>query len=356
MADDNGVKKTSTMPGNERTCPNCGGILTYDPSSRKLHCSLCGKYKEIVNGKKGNVKGVAYKDILNSNRGTPGDKAKLLSCANCGAELIYDSTQVSGTCPFCGSTNLVASALTGSIMSPNGIIPFSIDENGAKESFYKHLNRQLLFPNVKHYVLEKLFPVYLPYISFDSDTVSDYKIEIGYRDSDGGNITYKPCSGSYKRSFSDITVFASSKTKNEQINKIRNIHPSSILPFHPGYMAGYYAERNSMTLKHAFEVAQYDMSDVLNVVIPEHAVREFKGDKYRNLEYKTEYNNTNYKYILAPFYLASFSYKGKKYDVAINGETGGVACEIPFPRKMIITILIILGILAAAFLTFLFFR
>ena len=128
MADDNGLRKTSTIPGNERKCPNCGGTLTYDPSAGKLQCSLCQKYETISYGTNDDVKvkGIAYKEILNSNRGTPGDKCKLLSCDNCGAELIYNSVQVSGSCPFCGSTNIVSVARTGSIMSPNGIIPFSI--------------------------------------------------------------------------------------------------------------------------------------------------------------------------------------------------------------------------------------
>ena len=50
MADNNGFKKTATMPGNERKCPNCGGTLTYNPGARKLFCSLCGKYKDITKG------------------------------------------------------------------------------------------------------------------------------------------------------------------------------------------------------------------------------------------------------------------------------------------------------------------
>jgi len=336
MAEDNGLRKTSTIPGNERKCPNCGGTLTYDPSSGKLYCSLCQKYETISRGTHDDVKvkGIAYKDILNSNRGIPRDKCKLLSCDNCGAELIYTSVQVSGTCPFCGSTNIVPAARTGSIMSPNGIIPFSIDENKAKASFHNHLKSSLsLFtPDTEHYALENLAPVYLPCFSFDSDAVSDYLIEIGYRDSDG-NIHYKTRGGTYKGSFSGITVFASSKTQNSQINRITEFHPSSVLPFHPDYLAGYYAERCSMTLNHAYEIAQQNITEKLNTAIPEHALREFKGVKYKNLFFEPEYSNTHYKYILAPFYLASYTHKDEKYDVAINGVTGEVASDIPFTRQ-----------------------
>ena len=334
MADDNGLRKTFTIPGNERKCPNCGGTLTYDPSTGKLHCSLCQKYETISCGTHDDVKvkGIAYKEILNSNRGTPGDKCKLLSCDNCGAELIYNSVQVSGSCPFCGSTNIVSVARTGSIMSPNGIIPFSIDKNGAKAAFYKHLKSILFTSDTEQYALENLVPVYLPYFSFDSDIVSDYLIEIGYRDSDG-DIRYKACSGTYKGSFSDVTVFASSKIQNGQINRITGFHPSSVLPFHPDYLAGYYAERCSMTLNHAYEIARQNITEKLNTAIPKYALREFKGVKYKNCFFETEYGNTYYKYILAPFYLASVNYKGKKYDVAINGNTGKVASEMISTRQ-----------------------
>ena len=359
MADNNGFKKTATMPGNERKCPNCGGTLTYNPGAMKLFCSLCGKYKDITKGTNGNAKveSIAYNDIFNSNRAPLGDKCKLLSCDNCGAELIYDSAQVSGTCPFCGSTNIIPAASAGSITRPCGIIPFSINEKRARSSFREYLKKELIIPGIKKYALENLFPVYLPYFSFDSDTVSDYLIEIGYRNPDGGDIVYKPRNGSYKRPFAGITVFASSKTQNDLIKKIGDFSSSSIQPFDPDYMAGYYAERNSTSLKHGFEVAQDYITRELNRLIPEAALRKFGGDKYQNLKYKTAYTDVTYKYILAPVYLASFTYKGNKYDVAINGSTGKVACDPPSTLKFFISLMIILGLIATtALVAYLIFR
>ena len=108
MTDDSKFTKTTTMPGTERKCPNCGGTLTYNAKARQMYCSLCGKFKEISYGthKDLEVKGIPYNAIFNSNCAIPGDKCKILSCDNCGAELIYDSLQVSGTCPFCGFFDL----------------------------------------------------------------------------------------------------------------------------------------------------------------------------------------------------------------------------------------------------------
>ena len=352
MADNNEFKKTTILQGTERKCPNCGGTLTYNARSRAMFCSLCGKAQEIEQSPDNNkVEGIEYNDLFNSNRAALGDKCKLLSCSNCGAELIYDSAQVSGNCPFCGSTNIVPAAETGSIMTPNGIIPFSLDENGARTCFRNNMKNKFFIPlGIKNCTLENLFPVYLPYLYFESDTVSDYLIDIGYRDQHG-NVDYKPCKGTYKKRFADIPVFASSKIQNNQIDKIGGFSPSYARPFNPEYMAGYYAERNSITLKHGFEVAQYIITNVLNKNIPKDALRQFKGDKYMNLRYKTKYNNTKFKYILAPVYLASLTYKGRKCDVAINGKTGKVSCDAPSTLKFyIILLIVLLAVIAAAIL------
>lgn len=51
--------------------------------------------------------------------------------------------------------------------------------------------------------------------------------------------------------------------------------------------------------------------------------------KSGSLNFSTEYSDIKYKYVIAPVYLASFTYKGEKYDVAINGESGEVACDPP---------------------------
>ena len=359
MADNNGFTKTTTMPGTERKCPNCGGTLTYNANAQKLYCSLCGKYKEISYGTHEDVevKGIAYNEIFNANSATPGIKCKILSCANCGAELIYDSAQVSGRCPFCGSTNIALTAAATSIMRPNGIIPFSIDEDKARGCFREHIKRKLFIPyKISHCTLDNLFPVYLPFFGFDANTKSSYVIEIGYYDSDG-NIHYKTCNGTYEKHFQEFPLSASSKVYNSQVDKIRQFDPLSARPFNPDYMAGYYAERNSTSLKHGFEKVQYYITGKLNKLIPKDALRKFRGDRYRNLDFKTNYTDVTYKYILAPVYLASFTYKGKKYDVAINGSTGDVACDPPSARKFFIALFIILGIIAVgAFIAYLIYN
>ncbi len=359
MADSNGFTKTTTMPGTERKCPNCGGTLTYNANAQKLYCSLCGKFKEISYGTHEDVevKGIVYNEIFNANSATLGDKCKILSCANCGAELIYDSAQVSGRCPFCGSTNIALTAAATSIMRPNGIIPFFFDEDKARMIFRERMKWNIFVPyKVKHSTLDNLFPVYLPYFGFEANTKSSYVIQIGYR-SDDGDIYYQPRRGTFEKFFKEIPMSASSRVYNTQVDKLRQFRPSSARPFNPDYVAGYYAERNSTSLRHAFELAQDYMTRKLYKLISEDAVRQFDGVKSKDLDFKTKYSDVKYKYILVPVYLASFTYRGKKYDVAINGSTGDVACDPPSARKFFIALLIILGIIAtAAFIAYQIYR
>ena len=82
------------------------------------------------------------------------------------------------------------------------------------------------------------------------------------------------------------------------------------------------------------------------------------AEKCGSLDFSTEYSDIKYKYVIAPVYLASFTYKGEKYDVAINGESGEVACDPPSTRRMrfillvalIVTIAVVIFLIACKLL------
>ena len=35
------LQKTKTMKETDRKCPQCGGVMDYDPALSKLHCPYC---------------------------------------------------------------------------------------------------------------------------------------------------------------------------------------------------------------------------------------------------------------------------------------------------------------------------
>ena len=335
MAEDNYLK-TTTMPETDRKCPNCGGTLTYDAKKGEMFCSLCGKHKRITDSpiKERAVESIPYDpDAIQPNTNW-GDKSKLLICANCGAEVIYGSTQISGNCPFCGSTNVSAAAETDGIMVPNGILPFAIDEKKAGQKFANYLFDKKYTPRgLKDCALENITPLYLPYWVFEANTVSHYAIDIGFRDNDN-NLYYKTCKGYFRKLITDVPVCASSKVHNSQLEKIKKFSFYTAVPYSPEYLAGYYAERYSTTLSQGWESAQNIIDERLDKAIRADEMAYQKGaERSGSLNFNTEYSDIKYKYVIAPVYLASFTYKGKKYDVAINGESGEVACDPPSTRR-----------------------
>ena len=136
-----------------------------------------------------------------------------------------------------------------------------------------------------------------------------------------------------------------SKVLNSQIDELKNFNFYSTVPYTPEYMAGYYAERYSTTLNYGWESAQENIEKKLKGEIEADERAYQKGSvSCHNLDFTTEYSDIKYRYIIAPVYLASFTYRGKKYDVAINGKTGEVACNPPstlWIRRLLFVLLLV---------------
>jgi hypothetical protein len=53
------------------------------------------------------------------------------------------------------------------------------------------------------------------------------------------------------------------------------------------------------------------------------------GDTYRNLRTQQQYSAQTFKHVLAPLWLLSYVYRGKPFQVVVNGYTGKIAGEHP---------------------------
>ena len=75
-------------------------------------------------------------------------------------------------------------------------------------------------------------------------------------------------------------------------------------------------------------------------------------DEVRAVSVHANYSDETYKHVMLPVYATAYTYKGKKYHVLINGQSGRV--EGDYPKSPAKIIAIILGILAIMFLIYLF--
>jgi hypothetical protein len=101
---------------------------------------------------------------------------------------------------------------------------------------------------------------------------------------------------------------------------------SALQPFDEKYLSGFEAEEYTVGLDNGFEYAKVRMQHHIEAAIR----RDIGGDQQQITAVQTRYENTTYKNILLPIWLASFTWNGKSYRYAVNAQTGKVSGERPY--------------------------
>jgi len=328
-----GVNLTST----EINCPGCGGTigLQYDPSTATMTCPFCGLASKVKPPEEDAVaKELDFNSAMQRASVNWGNMKKLIVCSNCGGQALYDAEQITGACPFCGSTSVAPAAENKKIMAPNAVIPFSISREEAQNCFTGFLKRKrCVSKKIYDCKLDNLVGIYLPFWTYDTLTVSSV-ISVGVQD----RKLYK---GTWTQYIDDVVIYASQKVRHPYISRVQNFNFEGAVPYSPKYLAGIPAERYTVGLNDGWE-------RTTKIIRPK-LIKAFEKHHEHFLVNKltTDYYNVRFRYLLAPIYLATYTFKGKTLQVAINGQTGQTYCEAPTWIKKIIW----LGIFVLVFLS-----
>ena len=195
------IKDASTLSETDKKCPNCGGTMDFDPESGMLHCPFCD-YQEVIpkpDDAPETAQELSFADAENKETNCNwGAQKKAVICKSCGAETIYDALDVSSECPYCGS-NQVMEAHDKNTIAPGGVVPFQITNETAGKNFKKWIGNKFFCPKLaKDSAKPEAFKgIYLPYWTFDTDTVSSYVAKVGFNHEtkDGSYTTYKNYKG-----------------------------------------------------------------------------------------------------------------------------------------------------------------
>ena len=350
MSENTQIINEVTMSNTDVKCPGCGATVKYDPATLKMLCPFCGTSRELPQPEAGAViEELDFNAAMQRASVNWGTVRKLIVCANCGGQSIYDASQVSGCCPFCGSTSVMPAAENEQIMAPGALIPFKIDPDKAHKCFVDHVSRKRAVPKgVLTAKLENFVGLYLPFWTFDTDTVSSYVAQIGFEhtDSDGDTYyTYRKYKGVNNQFIDDMIVYATDKVTHPHISKVQNFNFAELVPYAPEYLAGFAAERYTVGLNDGWERAKILIDKKLKNDIGLREKQLHRGDTVKKVDLSTNYYNVKFKYIMAPMYLATYTYGNKRYAVAINGQTGATYCDAPSNLWKII-LFIILGVLS----------
>ena len=307
-----------------KKCPSCGGTMFFKPGSQSLLCQSCGRKEtipELVS--KLPVNEMDFLAAKNTASHDWGMEAKLVTCKQCGAETIQNKLQLSGMCPFCGSTTVEAADPEQDIMAPNGIIPFKITEDRALYLFKEWIKDRFLAPELlaQDAQLNKFYGIYVPLFTFDVLTVNRFT---GHYTEN--NRTLFKC-GKFQHQVDDFPVVASKQLCSDKLllNVMKDYRTREAKPYTPDALAGFPCEHYSIGLNEAWNSVGKDME----IYLKNQANKQDETKFLMGIDMATDYFNLKYKYLIVPVWINSFYYDNQLYMIAINGQTGKIDGQWP---------------------------
>lgn len=325
-------------------CANCGGTLVYDVARYGLFCEHCGTLKQLHRPEEGIlVGGTDFNAAIAAAGSKWGVSRKLLNCKSCGAQLLCDMDQMSGMCPFCGSAVVLSAEEANCGLAPNAIIPFKIPKEPITKRFYRWNKFAFWSPEKfrRGKVLSNLTPVYVPYWTFETDSVTTYTGRFGYTvgSGDSARTRWEQRTGIVERHFGGQRVCGSRKFFSDTLlNSVTGFNTSELIPYEPEMLSGMSAEMPTIGVQEAWD---YVRMVSLKKDILKACESNAGADCSSNVRYSTEFYNTNFRYVLAPVWLAGCKYGGKIYNVAASGTNGRGNCHRPLSIAKLITFLVL---------------
>ncbi|MEM1182264.1 MAG: hypothetical protein AAGM22_28200 [Acidobacteriota bacterium] len=331
-------------------CTGCGARLRYSPEHSALECDRCGIRRAIEDPAGGEVgvfdfeKALADPERLRPAREIFPDGQET-RCERCGARTVLAGQ--SGSCPYCGAPVLLE-AESDDLLSPDSMSPFAIDRAQAKSAAASWARGLWFAPRSFHRKIREgdLEGVYLPYWCFNWHSRTYYGGQSGDKSPWDGEIRWTPTGGSVDFNFEDILIIATSSVPASLVSKCGPWSYHRLRPFDASYLLGFSAERYDRHLEKAFRSVRLAQTERIRL-----AVRADIFGERAKIEWMDIVNDSiEFRLCLLPFWIGSFSVRGRVHRVLVHGETGRVAGERPLSSRKLGAVA--LGLAAAAVLFF----
>ncbi|MGC4073327.1 MAG: hypothetical protein QM760_12585 [Nibricoccus sp.] len=349
---------------NKFSCPACGAEATWNPAKKALVCGFCGTTSpadvELNATGQETIKEhdllSALRSLPDSSRGWQAEKTQV-RCQSCQAISVFDAGRVGQNCDFCGSSSLVPYDEIKESIRPESLLEFRVSEPQVRESIRKWYGSHWFAPNAlkTRAMTDTLRGLYIPYWTFDAKVYAEWTAESGYyyyvsesyTDSKGNRQTrqvrktrWQPSAGSLHHTFDDTLVAASRGVEPELLSQVEPFPTKELKPYNPGFLSGWVVERYQLDLGKAALVARERMDDETR----NRCASQVPGDTHRNLSVQTDYSAQTFKHILAPVWLLTYTFRGKHFQVVINGYTGNIAGR--YPKSWIKIAIVVVAVIA----------
>lgn len=332
--------------------------MAYSPALGKLYCSYCEGTADIDSPTVEAPEYIYYPD--DDRYDAPNWEAqgsKTLTCPSCGADTVMGAGIMTATCPFCGSHYVSEAEPMPGLILPETMMPFRISREVAVERFGKWVKKRHLAPRSFIKGRHAIDPcgIYIPFWTFDAQITTSFRgfggkrRTVHYTVRVNGRTEHRtrtvtdwyPISGHESMQFDDIPCAATNKIDRAMLQKVGSYSMKVLHIYNPAYLAGFFAERYSISLRQGFDAVRHSMEQQM--------IRRIEArcgyDTYRDMHYHHNYDSVRFKHILLPLWLSTYKYRNKVYQLMINGETGQVAGKSPL-SALKIALLVALGILA----------
>lgn len=315
------------------SCPNCGGKTSFNPKTQLLECLYCNSVIDVNNS---DIVTEKTLDVLFSQT-TEWNDSEVIKCNNCGCQEVVTKGQISNSCSFCGTNNIIkTSQICG--MKPHGLCPFEVTLLDAKRIISAWIGKKKFLPNKfkKTARSKDLRGVYSPAFTFDCNTNTTYSGTLGETEyytvtgADGKSERRSrtrtfSISGTYLRNFDDLIVQASSNIPELTLDKLSPFPTGKAVEYDEKYLAGFSANTYSKNGRTSW----YDGQKKMEAKIRKEILRKYDYDTIYRFDAKTNYSDVSFKYLLLPVYVGHHSFKSKNYNFYINGSTGKIEGKTP---------------------------
>jgi DNA-directed RNA polymerase subunit RPC12/RpoP len=351
-------------------CANCAARMEFKPGSESQRCPYCSHENPIPKSEE-DIRELDFRAYLAELSDEDMLERLTVKCSECAAETTAAANVTSHECPFCGS-NIVATASSSKQLKPRSLLPFAVTRAQGWESFRVWISRLWFAPNDLKRMAgeqEKLSGMYVPYWTYDADTISFYRGQRGehywvtehYTTRVNGKTQHRtrrvrktrwyPVSGTVWGSFDDVLVLASQSLPRKYTEKLEPWDLPNLVPYKDDYLSGFRAESYQIDLPTGFSYARTIMDEGIRLLI----CRDIGGDEQQITSVNTQYDNVTFKHILLPIWISAYRYKERVYRFLINARTGEVQGERPWSWvKIVLLVMAVLLLIITFFAVFAF--
>lgn len=315
-------------------CKNCGGDLFFNPSKSGLICKGCGDFQSITSPITAEK---SFQSLL-SNAPTWQKDSVVLCCEHCGAKSVVSKFDLVAKCDYCGAANMVnAGEVLG--LRPDTIVLFAINRTNAMKQVSSWLSKRLFVPSQFKQQLKdrQLNGIYFPAFTFDTNVITRYTgtlVETNTTTTviDGKEVTQsetvrRALSDVESESFDDILILANKEITPKTLSELGTFDTNHGQVFQQSYLAGFTVCGASKEPQECWNQAKKSIESVISNKL---TTRYVNGNTdLENLHLDLVFNNITYKYVLLPIYVGHVEYKGTKYPLYLNGQTGKICGKTP---------------------------